>query len=234
MKQYEIDSSKSTALNKENEVTEQSQQPKRSTVPKRREVQTEEYIEKGNIFKDEALEVREQIVSGLTNAWNSIEPDEISDFEPKDMLRALIIPTVFIILYYILPIDIVPDGIPIVGDIDDFVIGQIILVSGFKRKYKKMTGEDLDVKQVLSGRKTILIFIEHIITSILQSPTLAIGDFIVAPMICTFIDLCITLYSFYKVAFRNCPDALKKLLSKSKKKNKSKKKKKLLKGDALK
>lgn len=250
MKKYDIDSSTSTAENTENEVAEKqatekkSEAPKKSTTPKRSTTPSqrrqtvqqddEEPVQSTNVFKQEAEALKEQVGGGLVDAWNSTEPEEIEEFDAKAMVRALILPTILVIIYYIFPIDIVPDEIPVVGTMDDFAVGQLLLVSGFRKKYQKITGQDLDIKQVMSGRNTILKLLEHLLTSIIQIIPEACGEVFISPIILATVDLVVTLMMFYKAAFRNVPGGVKSVFKKNKSKQKKAKKKKLLKGDALK
>lgn len=181
-------------------------------------------------------------VEGIKSAWNSAQPEYNEEFNPKNMFKCLLLPSILVIAYYVSPLDVVVDATPVVGTVDDFAVACLLMISGFRKNYYKMTGVQLSIQEIISGKRLLVPLIEHMITSTVQLVGLAGGPvYAVASILLSATDCIVVLATFYKTFFQHYPNFFGQLKGYNNKrkadkiaKKKEKEKKKLLKEGALK
>ena len=144
-----------------------------------------------------------------TEVYNTIKKDLISVDNKKinraQYMKWTIIPSLLVVAYYLFPIDIIPDSLPVIGTLDDFAISQGILLTGLKVAIRKNTGVSAAINDLVNKRMLIANVVEHIVTSTLQMLTLVVGDIMLLPTICSCIDCIVTLTCIHIVVYKYWP-----------------------------
>lgn len=119
------------------------------------------------------------------------------NYTAGDLFKLLAIPTIICIVMYLSPIDLIPDVVPVVGTLDDFIISTVFMSSSYKKNYQEITGRTFEGSLLLSKSKMVTVSVEHVITSIVQLfADIGVATVAATPLLSS-IDMIVFLVLFY-------------------------------------
>jgi hypothetical protein len=170
-----IDSSNAYALNSDVETSDKStpkpvqteSTPAKSTcqqhkVPEKQMVASSQEPSTMDKVKSSAHDAANKGAGTFVNMMHDRDDRDIPQVDILELLRAMRVPLILALIYYLSPIDLVVDEIPGVGMLDDMGVAMLIFQMSFKKKYKELTGLDLTMAEMVKGRSMITALISNI------------------------------------------------------------------------
>lgn len=135
------------------------------------EVQPQEQSDVSKVADLIKGELHDKANKGANAFLKMFQDDKDRDIPPVDvveLLKAIRVPLLLAILYYLSPIDILPDQIPGAGLIDDLGAAMIVFQFAFKKKYQELTGLKLTMADMIKGRAMINAVIANVVGSLVH------------------------------------------------------------------